>query len=86
MTFIKLIELLPNSNNLKILRKNTFGQIERKCLFGRFGAGVGMCGTQEPMGSGVPGGTHPNLKNMGSVVPGSGKIMGSVVPGSGWNP
>ena len=25
-----------------------------------------MCGTQEPMGSGVPGGTHPNLKNMGS--------------------
>ena len=33
------------------------------------------------MGSGVPGGTHPNLKNMGSVVPGSGKIMGSVVPG-----
>ena len=28
--------------------------------------GVGMCGTQEPMGSGVPGGTHPNVKNMGS--------------------
>ena len=25
-----------------------------------------MCGTQEPMGSGVPGGTHPNIKNMGS--------------------
>ena len=28
--------------------------------------GVGMCGTQEPMGSGVPGGTHPIFKNMGS--------------------
>ena len=29
-------------------------------------SGVGMCGTQEPIGSGVPGGTHPNFKNMGS--------------------
>ena len=86
MTFIKLIELLPNSNNLKILRKNTFGQIERKCLFGRFGAGVGMCGTQEPMGSGVPGGTQPNFKNLGSGgfrVPGKlGQSGFRWVPGS----
>ena len=28
--------------------------------------GVDMCGTKEPMGSGGPGGTHPNFKNMGS--------------------
>ena len=45
-----------------------------------------MCGTQEPMGSGVPGGTHPNFKNMGSGgfrVPGKlGQSGFRWVPGS----
>ena len=45
-----------------------------------------MCGTQEPMGSGVPGGTHPNFKNMGSGefrVPGElGQSGFRWVPGS----
>ena len=48
--------------------------------------GVGMCATQEPMGSGVPGGTHPNFKNMGSGgfrVPGKlGQSGFRWVPGS----
>ena len=45
-----------------------------------------MCGTQEPMGSGVPGGTHPTFKNMGSGgfrVPGKlGRSGFRWVPGS----
>ena len=45
-----------------------------------------MCGTQEPMGSGVPGGTHPNFENMGSSgfrVPGKlGQSGFRWVPGS----
>ena len=45
-----------------------------------------MCGTQEPMGSGVPGGTHPTLENMGSGgfrVPGKlGRSGFRGVPGS----
>ena len=45
-----------------------------------------MCGTQEPMGSGVPGGTHPNFENMGSSgfrVPGRNPKSGfRWVPGS----
>ena len=49
-------------------------------------SGVGMCGTQEPMGSGVPGGTHPNFENMGSSgfrVPGKlGQSGFRWVPGS----
>ena len=45
-----------------------------------------MSGTQEPMGSGVPGGTHSNFKNMGSGgfrVPGKlGRSGFRWVPGS----
>ena len=48
-----------------------------------------MCGTQEPMGSEVLGGTHTNFKNMGSGgfrVPGRNPKSGfQWVPGSDQN-
>ena len=53
----------------------------------RLKPGVGMCGTQEPIGSGVPGGTYPNYKNMGSGFQANWAKVGSGgfrVPG--WNP
>ena len=43
-----------------------------------------MCGTKEPMSAGVPGGFHPNVKNMisgGFRVPGKFGLSGFWVPG-----